>query len=622
MATADEVVVRLRADTGDYEARMQSAASATVRATDTIQKGTERAAYAGRQMGRQFADVGAQLGGGQSLFTVVAQQAPQLADAMSDLGGKAGAVASFFSGPWGAALLAAASVVGTLTASLLADDEASQKHEKSAKSLADAIRDMEQATKGAIQTSQQAEQQHYNEAGALLVKAQNSRKATVALLEAARARLETADKQANAQGDPEGGVNFGITAGATQEREIKRLTSAIAEQNREIATQGENVRRAGIPMLQRQAAEATDRATAATGRYDRALGRLNQRFEAGTITPAEYRSQLEGLNRTRDREVEAANKSEKATKKDGDAKREAAKKVRELAAAQRELEAALDRILPKYDPARAAVREYGKIFDDINLAEKKGQISQADALSFRMQAGVDQAKAVAEAAWKNQEQRWIDVGFNAGDFDGSNVQKQINQELELRQEANDRIADDFRHKQEAQIRTLSTLYEDLFRGGTDAIWKDFKQIGFRIIAETLARLTMSQLGGGGGGSFGSILGSAVTSVLGFASGGSMQIGGRGGTDTNVLSLNGRQIANVSRGETLSVGSKALKASGRGSTVVQHISVDARGAVMNDQFAQMILAKANQSAAQMVGTGMATVNKNIPSRIAQYQRDGV
>ncbi|WP_363734857.1 phage tail length tape measure family protein [Sphingobium sp. LMA1-1-1.1] len=416
MATADEVVVRLRAETNDYEARMRSAASVTVRATDTMQKGTERAAYAGRQIGRQFADVGAQLSGGQSLFTVIAQQGPQLADVMSDLGGKAGAVASFFSGPWGAALLAAASVVGTLTASLLADDEASQKHEKSAKSLADAIRDMEKATKGAIQTSQQAEQQHYNEAGALLVKAQNARKATIALLEAARARLETADKQANAQGDPEGGVNFGVVAGATQEREIRRLTTAIAEQNSEIAKQGENVRRAGIPVLQRQAAEATDRATAATGRYDRALGKLNDQFEAGKITPAAYRSELESLNRTRDRELEAANKSEKATKKDGDAKREAAKKVRELAAAQRELEAALDRILPKYDPARAAVREYGKIFDDINLAEKKGQISQGDALSFRMQAGVDQAKAVAEAAWKNQEQRWVDIGFNAGDF--------------------------------------------------------------------------------------------------------------------------------------------------------------------------------------------------------------
>lgn len=176
------------------------------------------------------------------------------------------------------------------------------------------------------------------------------------------------------------------------------------------------------------------------------------------------------------------------------------------------------------------------------------------------------------------------------------------------------------------MRTLATLYEDAFRGGTKAIWDDFKTIGLRIIAETLARFTLSRIGGlggsGGGGSFGSFLGSAVTSVLGFASGGSMTIAGRGGTDTNMLSLNGRPIANVSRGETLSVGSRALASPRGGSTVVQHISVDARGAVMNDQFASLILAKANQSAAQMVGHGMAAVNKNIPSRLTQYQRDGV
>jgi len=36
-----------------------------------------------------------------------------------------------------------------------------------------------------------------------------------------------------------------------------------------------------------------------------------------------------------------------------------------------------------------------------------------------------------------------------------------------------------------------------------------------------------------------------------------QDGGQGGTDTNTLSLNGRPIANVSRGESLNVGSKAF-----------------------------------------------------------------
>ncbi|GLT02722.1 hypothetical protein GCM10007897_41440 [Sphingobium jiangsuense] len=135
----------------------------------------------------------------------------------------------------------------------------------------------------------------------------------------------------------------------------------------------------------------------------------------------------------------------------------------------------------------------------------------------------------------------------------------------------------------------------------------------RPIAEALA-------GVGGGGMGGGIIG-AVGGILGFASGGSMSIGGRGGTDRNTLSLNGRPIANVSRGETLSVGSKAL--SGRsGAAVVQPIiQVDARGAVMNDQFAQMILAQANQGAIQAAAAMGQQVNQNVPARLAKFNKDG-
>lgn len=124
-----------------------------------------------------------------------------------------------------------------------------------------------------------------------------------------------------------------------------------------------------------------------------------------------------------------------------------------------------------------------------------------------------------------------------------------------------------------------------------------------------------------GGSGGGVIG-AIGGVLGFASGGSMTIGGRGGTDTNRLSLNGRPIANVSRGETLSVGNKALNGGRGGSTIIQPIiQVDARGAVMNDQFASMILAQAGQQAqgyAAQMGQGIL---RGVPSRMAQFQTDG-
>lgn len=84
------------------------------RAADDIDKSAGRIANARRNIGRQVADVGAQASGGQNPALIFAQQAPQIADALADVGGAAGRVASFFAGPWGAAILAAGSILGTV----------------------------------------------------------------------------------------------------------------------------------------------------------------------------------------------------------------------------------------------------------------------------------------------------------------------------------------------------------------------------------------------------------------------------------------------------------------------------------------------------------------------------
>lgn len=634
MPVADEVVVRLRADSFDYESRMRSAASTTVRATDAMEKGTERAAYAGRQMGRQFADVGAQLSGGQSMFTILAQQGPQLADAMADLGGKAGAVASFFAGPWGAALLAAASVAGTLTAAVLAEDDATDQHTKGAKSLTDAINDMTEASKGAIQTSQQAEQQHYNEAAALAAKAEAARIATIRLIQAAKVRLETADRQANEQGDPEGGVNFGITAGATQERELTRLNALLKEQNTELQAQYANVRRSAIPRLQREASEATDKAAAATGRYDRAMGKLNERLEAGKITPGAYRTELEKLNRTRDAEVAAANKSERATKGDAAAKREAAKAAKEAARAQQELQQTLERIVGKFDPVRSIAIETSKALKDIDMLEMKGVLSSVDALTYRLALARDQARAVADAAWKSQEQRWIDVGFNAGDFDGSNVRKEIDRDLDLRQDANDRIAEDFKRKQEDQLQTLAGLYEDLFRGGTDAIWSDFKAMGFRIIAETLAKFTLGQINGTGGGfnvgkalqSVGSALGiSGARAAGGPVMGGKTYLVGERGPELFRAPSSGMIVPNdrlaatpLTAGiESLVTPNKLLRGAAGGTTVNQYFTLDARHGITTPELLQGVNRTIKAEGTRVGAAAYAQSQQSAPGTINKY-----
>ncbi|OQW44355.1 MAG: hypothetical protein A4S16_03445 [Proteobacteria bacterium SG_bin6] len=83
------------------------------KAANDVDREAGRIANAQRNIGRQVSDIGTQLSGGQSPFLIFAQQAPQVADALADVGGKAGAVATFFAGPWGAAILAAGSILGT-----------------------------------------------------------------------------------------------------------------------------------------------------------------------------------------------------------------------------------------------------------------------------------------------------------------------------------------------------------------------------------------------------------------------------------------------------------------------------------------------------------------------------
>ena len=123
--TADSVVIELLAKTDGYTSNINGAATATTNAMSKIEQSATRAenqivrstgaiANAQRNLGRQIADVGTQLSGGQSPFLIIAQQAPQVADALADMGGRGARVAQFFAGPWGAALLAAGSALGLL----------------------------------------------------------------------------------------------------------------------------------------------------------------------------------------------------------------------------------------------------------------------------------------------------------------------------------------------------------------------------------------------------------------------------------------------------------------------------------------------------------------------------
>lgn len=90
------------------------------------------------QAGQQLQDIVISLGSGQRAGTVFAQQLPQLAFALSDVGGRVGAVARVLAGPWGVALAGASFLLGGFVEKLFGASDASKAAEFASYSLGDA----------------------------------------------------------------------------------------------------------------------------------------------------------------------------------------------------------------------------------------------------------------------------------------------------------------------------------------------------------------------------------------------------------------------------------------------------------------------------------------------------
>lgn len=152
---ADRVVTEIVADTSGYDPKIRTAAQTTTTAMTQIERSATRAEAAvrtsaqgisrsldqtsqrARLMGFQIADVGQQLAGGQSPFLIIAQQAPQMANALEGGTSAAARLASFLSRPFGAALLAAGSIIGVILGKLVDFkselEEATEKLEENAR---------------------------------------------------------------------------------------------------------------------------------------------------------------------------------------------------------------------------------------------------------------------------------------------------------------------------------------------------------------------------------------------------------------------------------------------------------------------------------------------------------
>lgn len=90
-------------------------------------------------VGQQMQDVAISFIGGQRASTILSQQLPQLAYAMSNFGGKVGAVATTLSGPWSLALVAGSFAAGLFIDKLMGMDDGAKKSKESLMSMTDAL---------------------------------------------------------------------------------------------------------------------------------------------------------------------------------------------------------------------------------------------------------------------------------------------------------------------------------------------------------------------------------------------------------------------------------------------------------------------------------------------------
>lgn len=162
----------------------------------------------------------------------------------------------------------------------------------------------------------------------------------------------------------------------------------------------------------------------------------------------------------------------------------------------------------------------------------------------------------------------------------------------------------------------------------------------------LGQATGALSGGGGGllGKLGSLLGlggnsgidvagnsaganTAISSLIGglsipgFAGGGSINVGGLGGVDNNVMSINGKPVVRVNQGERIDVVPAGQMSRGGAMTLQQSIYVDGRNSVTPNEFAGQILDQAADHANRVAAQSGRNAVAAAPARVQQAQTLG-
>ncbi len=519
-----------------------------------VQSGAMRQAMAGASY--QVQDFFTQVSMGANPVNALVVQGGQLAGQFQNVGGKAGAVASFFMGGWGLAIQVALFALGPLVSKLMEGSKASEELRNKVNSLTDALSKekfgTEQATKAireyndakakAADTDSLAVEQSLRLAEARL-------KEALALRETIKAQIDKALVDEGAARGLGGGELLAVAAAGggaldAQEERIKLLNETLANLYVDKSAQAEKL---------------VDRVAAINNQYDRQRDAAI-RAARGNV---ELSKALSGTRQEIERNRQAALKAEQERKQAAnDTKRDAetltssqvAKMLRgDLPGVQITSTTGGKHVKNSYHYRNQAVdfvpaggmssmtkADVRQLFesrgieivellgpgdknhsDHFHVAWTKGKLSldaftdaakrakeEAEELtSLRLFTGgnvLGQSLVGVRQAITAQREDFNNAARNifASDFGDDAIGKIVGEhdqrqrvEVDRWNEENARRLD----KQEEDFRYLGNLWSTVFSGGTKGVWDMFRQQGLQVISELLARwMAFGNVKGAGG----------------------------------------------------------------------------------------------------------------------------
>lgn len=384
---------RLRQESLASIAAMKGQSSAMSKSA--VSAGAHRHAMMGASY--QVQDFLTQVSMGANPINAFAVQGAQLAGQFANVGGKAGAVASFFMGPWGMAITGAVLVTGMLTKGLFDGAEAAKAKEKAAKELVQQMDNLYDANMRAIKSEQWLQRETLKTSEEMWNKAEKIRLVTVETIKNAQAQLKVLQTQMSHQSTvPVGEFGAAASAGTAamiglRAREMKELNELLKENEKSVKKTRESFQAAKIPIMMDKIRAETDAALASTLRYNDALDKVKALAISGSINDDEAERRARSLHHTYEAEQKTIAESEKANSRSD---RSAERRAESI---QREVDSLQQKITNLYDLADAlGVSDAAAMrADAAGKAREKAIRKQADLEKF---VGDELKRTVAERA--------------------------------------------------------------------------------------------------------------------------------------------------------------------------------------------------------------------------------